>query len=301
MVTVGSQSALDYLGKNFIEQKSWVIVEGPTYLGALQAFSQYGVQYEMVESDGEGILPESLVQAIQRHQLIKFIYGVPTNSNPTGKTMSNERRQAIAKILKRYEVPFIEDDPYGELVYDPGEKTLPLQSFAPDWVIGLKTFSKIFAPGLRLGYMILPPGVRKQFELSQQSAILNPPTVNQAIAAVYLSEGGYAAQLPKTIELYKKRRDTMLEANEHFMPEGVTWTHPRGGMFLFYTMPERVKSAGVLRRAIEKKVACVPGAPFYPIGGAGENTFRANFSNQPPDRIELGVERLAESMKEEMG
>jgi 2-aminoadipate transaminase len=305
MITTGSQQALDLLGKIFINHGDRILVESPTYLGALQAWNAYGAEYIAVPSDENGMITDALEDKLRTGP--KFIYVLPNFQNPTGVTISLERRMKIIELADRYGVPIIEDDPYGQLRFE-GEP-IPSVAYLDNEmrsdndgityrgnVIYLSTFSKILAPGLRLGWITAPPEVIRKLVQAKQGADLHTPTFNQVVA-YEVGKGGFIDQHVKLIRsVYFERRNVMLDALEEFMPEGVHWTRPQGGLFLWATMPEDMDNAELLKDAIKEKVAFVPGEAFHPNGG-GKNTMRLNFSMPTPEKITIGMERLGRVVK----
>jgi 2-aminoadipate transaminase len=308
MITSGSQQALDLLGKIFINPGDRILVESPTYLGALQAWNAYGAEYVSVPSDTYGMQTDVLEAALRTGP--KFIYVLPNFQNPTGVTLALERRHQLVALADQYGVPIVEDDPYGQLRYE-GEhlpavvvvdgKRLVNQD-DPTYrgnVIYLSTFSKILAPGIRLAWVIAPPEVIAKLVQAKQGADLHTATFNQMVAH-QVSQGGFLDEHIRRIRaVYGERRDVMLAVMEEHMPPGVTWTHPEGGLFLWVKIPEGMNARKVLDAAIEQKVAFVPGTPFYPTGG-GENTIRLNFSNAKPEMIRSGIASLGQVLKEQV-
>ncbi len=305
MITSGSQQALDFIGRLFINRGDYVVVESPTYLGALQAWNAYGAQYIPVRSDENGMVVDELEAALRVGP--KFIYVLPNFQNPSGSTLSLERRMKLVEIADKYGVPIVEDDPYGQLRYEgvhiPSVVTLDSQYRGPNGghysgnVIYLSTFSKLLAPGLRLAWVIAPPEVIRKFVTAKQGADLHTSSFNQYVA-YEVAKGGFLDEHVKVIRAtYKERRDVMIEMMEELFPAEVTWTRPHGGMFLWGIMPEDTDAAEVLRRAIQKKVAFVPGEAFHPRGG-GQNTMRLNFSYSSPETIREGIARLGMTLKE---
>jgi 2-aminoadipate transaminase len=289
MVTSGSQQALDLLGKIFINPGDRILVESPTYLGAIQAWNAYGAEYVAVPSDEHGMITEALEEALRTGP--KFIYVLPNFQNPTGVTLSLERRYQLIQLADRYGVPIIEDDPYGQLRYEgdhlPSVVVLDgteRNSSDPCYrgnVIYLSTFSKILAPGIRLAWVVAPPEVIRKLVQAKQGADLHTATFNQ-IVAYEVGRGGFLDQHIKLIrKVYGERRDVMLGALDSYFPPGVEWTHPEGGLFLWAELPEGYDTTELMKSAVENKVAFVPGAPFHPCGG-GERTMRLNFSNATP-------------------
>jgi 2-aminoadipate transaminase len=308
LITSGSQQALDLLGKILINPGDRILVESPTYLGALQAWNAYGAEYVTVPMDEHGMVTDALEEALRSGP--KFMYVLPNFQNPTGVTLSAERRLKVIELADRYGVPIVEDDPYGQLRYE-GEhlpSIVVLDSKYRDNcgvcyrgnVIYLSTFSKTLAPGLRLAWVVAPPEVIRKLVQAKQGADLHSPTFNQYVA-YEVGKGGFLDRHIKLIrDVYRERRNVMLAAMDGYFPPGVDWTHPEGGLFLWGTLPETMSSSEVLKSAIEQKVAFVPGAPFYPAGG-GHNTMRLNFSNANPEKIQEGIARLGKVIREKMG
>jgi 2-aminoadipate transaminase len=304
LITSGSQQALDFIGRVFINQGDHIVCESPTYLGALQAWNAYGAQYISVPSDENGMIVDELEKALRVGP--KFIYVLPNFQNPAGSTLNLERRKKLVELADRYGVPIIEDDPYGQLRYEgehlPAVVTLDSQFRGDDGtytgnVIYLSTFSKILAPGIRLAWVVAPQQVIRKLVMAKQAADLHTATFNQ-IVAFEVGKGGFLNEHVKFIRAtYKERRDVMLETMEEVFPPEVRWTHPQGGMFLWGILPKGMDAAEVLKVAIEKKVAFVPGGSFHPNGG-GENTMRLNFSFSSPEIIREGITRLGLLLRE---
>jgi len=304
MITSGSQQALDLLGKIFINVGDHIAVEAPTYLGALQAWSAYGAEYVPVPTDGEGITVGGLEDALRAGP--KFIYVLPNFQNPTGVTLALERRRRIVALADRHGVPIIEDDPYGQLRFE-GEHQPALVTLDGDGraagqpayrgnVIYLSTFSKLLAPGIRLGWVVAPPEVIAKLVQAKQGADLHTSTLNQMVAH-RVARGGFLDEHVRRLRrVYRERRDVMTAAMQEHFPADVRWTHPAGGLFLWVTLPGRLDATELLHRAVEQKVAYVPGAPFFPCGG-GSHTLRLNFSNAQPERIREGIERLGRVLR----
>jgi len=305
MITSGSQQALDFIGRLFLNRGDYVVVESPTYLGALQAWNAYGAQYVSVPSDEDGMIVDELEEALRVGP--KFIYVLPNFQNPSGSTLSLERRVQLVKLADKYGVPIVEDDPYGQLRYEgehlPSVVQLDSQMRGPNGgtytgnVIYLSTFSKLLAPGLRLAWVIAPPEVTRKLVMTKQAADLHTATFNQFVA-YEVARGGFIDEHVKTIRaVYKERRDVMMDTMAETFPSQARWTHPKGGMFLWGIMPEGMDAAEVLKVAIQKKVAFVPGTAFHPNQG-GENTMRLNFSYSKPEVIREGITRLGLTLKE---
>jgi len=304
LITSGSQQALDLIGRVFINQGDHIVVESPTYLGALQAWNAYGAQYISVPSDDNGMVTDELEKALRIGP--KFIYVLPNFQNPGGTTLSLERRKQLVDLADRYGVPIVEDDPYGQLRFE-GEQLPPVVSLDSQYrgddgcytgnVIYLSTFSKILAPGIRLAWVIAPEEVIHKLVQSKQGADLNTAAFNQMVT-FEVGKAGFLDEHVKFIRrVYKERRDVMIETMEELFPPEVRWTRPQGGLFLWGILPEYMDAAEVLKRAIERKVAFVPGEPFHPNGG-GKNTMRINFSYSNPETIREGITRLGTLLKE---
>ena len=304
--TSGSQQALDLLGKIFINPGDHILVESPTYLGALQAWNAYGAEFIPVPIDDDGMITEKLEERLRAG--IKFIYVLPNFQNPTGVTLSYERRLQLIKLAEQYGVPIVEDDPYGQLRYEgenlPAVEVLDSQTRAQSDcysgnVIYLSTFSKTLAPGIRLAWVIAPPEVITKLIMAKQGTDLHTSTFNQ-IVAFEVGRGGFLDQHVKLIrKTYRERRDVMIDTLEEHMPDGVSWTKPKGGLFLWVTLPDTVDSTDLFKDALEQHVAFVPGAPFFAEGG-GHNTMRLNFSNAKPEMINEGIARLAKAVKKRL-
>jgi len=305
MITSGSQQALDFIGRLFLNRGDYIVVESPTYLGALQAWNAYGAQYIPVRAGENGMVVDELEAALRIGP--KFIYVLPNFQNPSGSTLSLERRKKLVEIADKYGVPIIEDDPYGQLRYEgehiPSVVYLDSQYRGPNGghysgnVIYLSTFSKLLAPGLRLAWVIAPPQVIRKLVMAKQAADLHTSSFIQYVA-YEVAKGGFLDEHVKLIRsTYKERRDVMIEMMEEMFPPEVTWRKPQGGMFLWGILPEDMDAAEVLKHAIERKVAFVPGFAFHPNGG-GNNTMRLNFSYSSPDLIREGITRLGTTLKE---
>lgn len=303
LITAGSQQALDLIGRIFINRGDRIVVEAPTYLGALQAWNAYGAEYVPVRSDDDGMVTDELEEALRTGP--KFIYVLPNFQNPTGVTIPLDRRKKIVELADRYGVPIIEDDPYGQLRFE-GEnipavevldsETRPNHGSYSGNVIYLSTFSKILAPGLRLAWVIAPPEVIRKLSLAKQGADLHTATFNQYVAWEVGRHGFIDKHVLTIRNVYRERRDAMLNALEESMPAGVHWTHPHGGLFLWATLPEGMDTTEIFKTAVQEKVAFVPGESFYPCGG-GENTMRLNFSYCTPDVIHEGMGRLGNVLR----
>jgi len=307
LITSGSQQALDLLGKILINPGDRILVEAPTYLGALQAWNAYGAEYVPVPIDEGGMQVAALEAALRTGP--KFMYVLPNFQNPTGVTLRGDRRRRIVALADRYGVPIVEDDPYGQLRFE-GTHQSPLAVLAGrdhetgnfcyrGNVIYLSTFSKILTPGLRLAWVVAPPEVIDKLVQAKQGTDLNSPLLNQMLAYEVAQDGFLDRHVRRLRHVYRERRDTMLRGLAEHFPAEVRWTQPEGGLFLWVTLPADMDAGRLLQAALPRKVAFVPGAPFYPCGG-GANTLRLNFSYSPPERIHEGIARLGQVLQEQM-
>ncbi|MCL6090006.1 MAG: PLP-dependent aminotransferase family protein [Candidatus Thermoplasmatota archaeon] len=296
IVTSGSQQGLYELAKIFVNPGDTVITEEPTYIGAISAFDANLAEMHSIPIDDNGIKTD-LVEAevkklISQNKKPKFIYIIPTFQNPTGITLSLERRKHLVEISSRYEIPLVEDNPYGELRYS-GKKIASLRSLDPSGqVIYMGTFSKVMCPGLRMGYTIGPEDFIAKANLLKQALDLSSSTFSQYVAWLYLKRDIIKKQIPKTIELYRKKRDTMLTALEQHFPEGSTWSKPDGGMFLWASVDKKINTTDMLKDAVREGVAYVSGNAFSPARVQG-NSMRLNFTFSGENEILTGIERLA--------
>lgn len=297
LLTCGSQQALDLIGKVFINEGDRILVSEPTYLGALQAWGLYGPEFVTCRMDDDGVLIEDVEKALKEGS-VKFMYMLPNFHNPAGVTIPLERRKKLGELAEKYDTFIVEDDPYGDLRYE-GEDITPLIVIKKERVIYLSTFSKTLTPGFRLGWMVAPEFTLAKIMQAKQGADLHTGTFVQYIANDLCQRGILRAHVEKLRKVYKERRDVMLESLEKYFPKKAKWTHPKGGLFLWVTLPEGIDIEKIFENAKEKKVAFVPGYAFYPKGG-GRNTFRLNFSFTPPDKTRIGIERLGKILKEEL-
>ncbi|TAH51263.1 MAG: PLP-dependent aminotransferase family protein [Chloroflexota bacterium] len=307
LITAGSQQGLDLLGRIFINPGDRILVEAPTYLGALQAWNAYGAEYISVPVDQDGMKMDVLEAMLRTGP--KFIYVLPNFQNPSGVTLSAARRLKLVELANHYGVPIIEDDPYGQLRYE--GKHIPavavLDTKGRDDcdtcyrgnVIYLSTFSKVLAPGLRVAWVVAAPEVIEKLVQAKQGADLQTATFNQMLIYQVAREGFLDHHIKSLRTLYRTRRDAMLNAMQEHFPQAVQWTHPEGGLFLWATLPEGIDSAEVLRAAIQERVAFVPGASFH-ANGQGANTMRLNFSNATPEQIYEGIARLGQVLETQL-
>lgn len=296
LVTTGSQQILDIVAKVFLDRGDKVVIERPGYLGAIQAFSFFEPEFVTVPLEDDGPNLEELEAAFRDGA--KCFYAVPNFQNPSGVSYSLEKRRAVAELLDRYSVLFIEDDPYGELRFM-GEDLPSVYSLCEQPGILCGSFSKIAAPGFRLGWVVAEDAIYDKLVIAKQASDLHTSTVAQAIMRRYLETNDIEAHVGLIRERYGAQRQMMVDVIADHFPEAVRITHPEGGMFLWATLPEGVSSMELFDAAIREKVAFVPGRPFF-VDGTGENTLRLNFSNADGPRIEEGIKRLAQSMQASM-
>lgn len=291
LVTSGSQQGLDLTGKLFLDEGDEILCESPTYIGAINAFRAYQPRFVDVPTDDDGMIPEELERCIAGSRRPKYIYAIPTFQNPTGRTWTVERRRAVLEVAARHDLVVVEDDPYGQLCFE-GVTPPALASMAKDVpVVYLGTFSKVFCPGMRIGWLAAPPDLYEKYAIAKQGLDLNTSTLGQYQLLAYLERFDLDAGIARIRDVYRRRRDAMLRAIETEFPAGVSWTRPRGGLFLWVTLPEAVSARDALGLALQQDVAFVPGGSFFPNGGH-ENTMRLNYSNMPEDRITEGIRRL---------
>ncbi|HEU4494804.1 MAG TPA: PLP-dependent aminotransferase family protein [Rubrobacteraceae bacterium] len=307
-VTTGAQQGLDLIAKVFLDEGDAILCEGPTYAGALNAFAAYRPRIAHVPMDRAGMIPvaarETLDRARKQGLHVKFIYTVPNFQNPAGVTLVTERRRELLEIAREFDLVVVEDNPYGMLRFE-GE---PLPTLAAleqeqeglvDRVVYLGTFSKIFAPGVRLGWVHAQPGILHKINVGKQGADLCSSNLSQMMIYSYFQNADWRSYVGRLTSIYKERRDAMLDALAEFMPKEVHWTHPEGGLFVWATLPSYLDATAMLPRAIARNVAYVPGEGFY-AGGAGKNNMRLNFSFVEPERIRRGIELLSEVVRERM-
>jgi 2-aminoadipate transaminase len=311
LITSGSQQALDLIGKLLINSGDRILVEAPTYLGALQSFSVYGAEYVCVPSDGDGLRTDLLEEPLRSGP--KFMYVLPNFQNPGGTTLAEGRRHELVLLAERYGIPIIEDDPYGQLRYE-GEHLTPLvvldrqnlrrdKGFSMGNVLYLSTFSKTLSPGLRLGWIVAPPEVISKLVQLKQGADLHTSSFAQMVAYEVARDGFLDEHIKLIRRVYGERRDVMLKALEEFCPPEVSWTRPLGGLFLWVTLPVGMDCHRLFEAALKQNVAFVAGDCFYAGNGCdveGMRHFRLNFSNAQPEQIREGVRRLAIAIKNQL-
>ncbi len=295
LMTSGSQQALDLLGKVLIDEGSRVLVETPSYLGALQAFSVYRPEFKSVATDDHGLVPSSILPVAEG---ARMLYALPNFQNPTGRSLSVERRLELVETCARLGIPLIEDDPYGALSYK-GEPFPKMLNMNPDGVIYMGSFSKVLTPGIRLGYVVAPLPLVRRLELAKQAADLHTAQLTQMVVYEVIKDGFLDTHIPSIRTLYANQCQVMLDAMAETFPSGVTWTKPEGGMFIWVTLPKHIDAMKLLDSAIAAKVAFVPGAPFY-ANEPETNTLRLSFVTVPPERIREGVSVLAKLIAAQM-
>lgn len=299
LITTGSQQGLDLIAKILLDKGSRMLVETPTYLGALQAFTPMEPVAVAVASDDEGVSADDLAaKAGQGADRARFAYLLPNFQNPTGRTMSEARRAAVVAAADRAGVPLLEDNPYGDLWFEQAPPT-PLTARNPEGCVYLGSFSKVLAPGLRLGFMVAPPALYPKLLQAKQAADLHSPSFNQRMVAQVMQDGFLQRHVPTIRALYKSQRDHMLAALEREMPEGVQWSRPAGGMFLWLRLPAGLDTVSLLPRAVERNVAFVPGAAFY-AEAPESNTMRLSFVTASTSQIDIGIAALAQTIREAM-
>lgn len=301
VITSGSQQGLSLLAQIFLNKDDVILVESPTYLGAINAFKLCDPKFVEVPTDEKGIIPEELEKILAEYgDRVRLMYVIPEFQNPTGITWPMERRKAFMDIVNKYDFPVIEDDPYGELRYD-GDVVPSLKSMDTKGnIIFLGSFSKIFMPGLRVAWMVADPVIIDKVVKLKQAVDLQSSSFAQRQASYFIDMFDLDAHVEKIRALYGKRRTLMYDSMKEYFPEGVTFTYPEGGLFTWVTLPENMDAKEIMPKVLEKNVAYVPGGPFYPNGG-NANHFRLNYSNMPEDRIVEGIKRLGAVLKEEMG
>jgi 2-aminoadipate transaminase len=303
MITSGSQQALDMIGRTFIDAGDRIVAESPTYLGALQAWNIYGAEYLAVPSDHDGIITDGIEKVLEQDP--KFMYLLPNFQNPSGVSISMERRKKLVALAAEYGVPIVEDDPYGALRFEGEElpsvialdsQRDPASRSYNGSVIYLSTFSKILVPGFRLAWVVAPKAIIDKLAMGKQAMDLHTATFTQYVTNEICRSGFLEGHIQRLRQEYRQRRDLMLEMLEQHMPEGVRWTHPTGGLFLWVVVPQGMDTVEIFKEAVKEKVAFVPGEGFHPQGGVN-NTMRLNFSNARPEQIRSGIARLGKVLK----
>jgi 2-aminoadipate transaminase len=303
IVTTGGQQAIDLIAKTLVDPGDPVICEAPTYPGAVPTFCSYEADVIQVTTDDDGMRIDELEAVLsdlgRRGRRPKFIYSVPSFQNPAGVTLSAERRRRLVELAREHEVLVCEDNPYGLLRYD-GEPQAPLyQLDGGDYVLYIGTFSKILSPGIRIGWVAAPPPVLEKIGLGKQAADLCTSTLTQYFVREYFAEGRWREYIDDLIEIYRSRRDAMLEALERYFPEQAEWTYPQGGLFVWATLPEFIDTTDLLAKALRENVAFVPGRAAY-VDGRGANAMRLNFSGRGEDELREGVRRIGRVVSEQV-
>lgn len=299
LIVCGSQQGLDFSGKVFLDEGDVVLCESPTYLGAINAFKAYSPKFVEIPTDDFGMIPEELEKVLETTKNVKMIYVIPDFQNPTGKTWSLERREKFMEIIQKYEIPVVEDNPYGELRFS-GEILPSLKSLDKSGlVVHLGTFSKTFCPGLRVGWICASETILEKYILIKQGADLHTSSFSQRIISKMLEHYDFEERISKLKELYKKRRDLMISEMDKEFPKNLKYTNPDGGLFTWVELPEGFNGREFLNECLKNNVAFVPGGSFFPNGGH-ENTFRLNYSNMPEEKIIEGIKRLSKALKEHL-
>ncbi len=298
VITTGAQQALDLVGKIFVDAGDLIAVEAPAYVGALTAFSAYEPRYLQIDVDEDGMRVEQLEEALVRGERPKFVYTCPNFGNPAGVTLSYARRQQLVSLCREASIPIIEDNPYGMLRFD-GEPLPCLRTLDPENVIYLGTVSKVFSPGVRVGWALAEQSVVQRLVLAKEAADLCGSSFTMLVTERYLAGDRWLANLATLVDTYRSRRDVMLESIEELFPDGAMWTNPSGGFYVWVTLPEWFDTQAMLAAAVERRVAYVPGTAFYP-DGRGKNQMRLAFCYPTEDRIREGITRLAALIEDEV-
>ncbi|MBT2654514.1 PLP-dependent aminotransferase family protein [Bacillus sp. ISL-18] len=299
LITSGSQQAIDLTGRIFINEGDTIICESPTYLAAINAFKSYNPKFVEVAMDDDGMVMEKLEKKLQEHPNTKFIYTIPDFQNPTGRTLKLERRKRMIELANQYDVLIVEDNPYGAIRFA-GEALPPVKHFDTEGrVIYISTFSKIFAPGLRLGWICADESFVEKYVAFKQTADLHTDSFAQRITAKYLELYNIEEHIHKIKAVYKERCTAMLSCIKEFFPKNINYSLPEGGLFIWIELPESVDSGELFVKCLENNVAFVPGAPFFP-NGTKKNTLRLNYSNMPKEKIIEGMKLMGEVLHREL-
>ncbi len=297
VITTGAQQALDMLGKIFIDPGDLIAVEGPAYVGALTAFGAYEPRYLQMDLDDDGMIVDQLEEALVRGERPKFVYTVPNFGNPAGVTMSLARREQLVALCREASIPIIEDNPYGLLRFE-GAALPCLRTMDPENVIYLGTVSKVFSPGVRVGWALAEQSVVQRLILAKEAADLCGSSFTMLVTERYFAGDRWRENLASFVDLYRLRRDAMLEALIERFPADATWTNPSGGFYVWVTLPVWVDTQAMLAAAVERRVAYVPGTAFYP-DGRGRNQMRLAFCHPTEDRVREGITRLGALLQDE--
>jgi 2-aminoadipate transaminase len=296
LIISGSQQGLDFTGKVFLDKDDVVICESPSYLGAINAFKAYMPKFIEIPMDDDGMIIDELEKALEKNPNAKFIYTIPDFQNPTGKTLSLERRLRMLELSREYNLPIVEDCPYGELRFE-GERIPTLKGLDNDGhVIFLGTFSKTFCPGLRIGWVCAKRDILSKYIIVKQGADLQSSSISQREASIFMQTYDLDVHISRITEVYKKRRDIMINAIKREFPSSCSCTYPKGGLFTWVTLPQGYDAAEILKIALEEKVAFVPGGSFFP-NGDNPNHFRLNYSNMTEEKIIEGIRRLGKVLR----
>lgn len=299
LITSGSQQGLDFSGKIFIDPGDVVICESPSYLGAINAFKAYECQFREVETDADGMIMSDLEETIQNNPNAKFIYVIPDFQNPSGRTWSLERRQSLVDLAIKYDLVIVEDNPYGELRYE-GKHLPAVKSLDKDGrVVFLGTFSKTFAPGLRIGWVAADDELLNKYIMVKQGADLQTSTISQRELAEFIKTYSLDNHVDKIINVYKNRRNLMIDTMNKSFPKQARYNVPEGGLFIWVELPEHIDTKELMKKAVKEKVAFVPGGSFFPNSDT-VNTMRLNFSNMDEENIVIGIERLGKLLHDEI-
>jgi 2-aminoadipate transaminase len=299
LMVSGSQQGLDLLGKLFVDRDDCIVCSRPTYLGALQAWNAYEGHFCTVPLDDDGMIVDEIVPILESGHKPRLVYVLPNFHNPAGTTLSQERREKLVEIARRYDLILVEDDPYGELRFD-GEYLTPIFRMAPERTIYMSTFSKTLAPGIRLAWVVAPKPLISRLVQAKQGADLHTGTFVQMVADDICQRGILKQHVKKLRAVYSLRRDAMVDAIDEHWPEGARYTRPAGGLFLWARTPDSINTRDFLEEAVQAKVAYVPGFAFYPGETGGDHSMRLNFSNASEEMINEGIFRLGQAMKRKL-
>lgn len=290
-VTSGSQQGLEFSARIFVNEGDTIICESPSYLGAINAFKAYRPNFVEIPMDDNGMIVDELEKALKANPNTKMIYTIPDFQNPTGRTMSDDRRKRVAELAAEYKVPVIEDNPYGDLIFE-GKRHPSIKSFDKEgWVVYLGTYSKTFCPGLRIGWICAAPQILEKYIIVKQGADLQCSSFDQRLTASFMKAHDLNEHIEKIKVVYKNRRDLMIDSIKKYFPEGIKYTFPTGGLFTWVELKEGLDAADVLKEALKENVAYVPGGSFFPNGGH-PNFFRMNYSCMDEEKIVEGIKRL---------
>lgn len=296
-ITNGSQQGIEFSAKIFVNEGDIILCESPSYLGAINAFKAYRPKFVEIPMDDNGMIVEELEKALKEHgDKVKMIYTIPDFQNPTGRTMPDDRRKRVAELAAEFQIPVIEDNPYGDLIYE-GERHPAIKSFDKEgWVIYLGTFSKNFCPGLRLAWVCAKPEILQKYIIIKQGVDLQASSLDQRIAAEFMTKYDLNEHVAQIKKVYERRRDLMLNSMKEYFPNDVKFTFPVGGLFTWVELREDLDAKELMPEALEQNVAYVPGGPFFPNGGHN-NYFRLNYSCMGDEKIVEGIKRLGKVLE----